>query len=96
MNKKINYFFIPALALILIVTSGCSAPKPAGLSDEQVTGMTENSLKALEANDYKTFTQDFSEQMNAAFTQEQFTRLQVHAANGQRKICLHRQTDPDQ
>jgi hypothetical protein len=76
MNKKINYFFILALTLILIVTSGCSAPKPAGLSDEQVTSMTVNALKALEANDYKTFTQDFSEQMNAAFTQEQFTKLQ--------------------
>jgi hypothetical protein len=76
MNKKTNYFFILALTLILIGTSGCSAPKPAGLSDEQVTGMTVNSLKALEANDYKAFTRDFSEQMNAAFSQEQFTRLQ--------------------
>jgi hypothetical protein len=84
MNKKINYFFILALSLVLIIASGCSAPKPAGLTDEQVTSMTENALKALDANDFQKFSQDFSDQMNAAFSQEKFTSLRtlVQTASG--------------
>ena len=63
--------------MILLVAGGCAKPKPAGLTDAQVASLTENILKALDANDYQTFTQDFSDQMDAAFTQEQFTKLQA-------------------
>lgn len=84
MNKQIRFLTLLALACILILASGCSAPKPAGLTDEQVASMTENTLKALEANDYKAFTQDYSDQMNKAMTQEGFTKLvtMVQSASG--------------
>ncbi len=61
------------IALVMGV-SGCAA-KPAGLSDQQVTAMTENILRALDENNYPAFVAKFSEQMNSAFSQEQFTSL---------------------
>jgi len=84
MINKFRYFTTLALVLVLFATSGCSAPKPAGLTDEQVTGLTENVLKALDANDFQSFTQDFSDQMNAAFSQGQFDTLRtmVQTASG--------------
>jgi hypothetical protein len=74
-NVHAKLILLSALGLILLVTSGCAAPKPAGLTDQQVTSMTENTLKAIDANDYQKFTQDFSETMNSAFTQAQFDNL---------------------
>ena len=76
MKSVIKFISVLGLALALLLgASGCSAPKPAGLSDQQVAGVTENTLKAIDANDFPKFTQDFSDQMNAAFTQAQFTKL---------------------
>jgi hypothetical protein len=75
MNKNTRNVMLSALALVLLVLSGCAAPKPAGLTDQQVAEVTENTLKALEANDYQQFTRDYSEQMNAAFSQEKFDSL---------------------
>jgi hypothetical protein len=77
MHKNVRLISLPALILVLLVTSGCSAPKPAGLTDQQVTSLTGNVLKAIDANDYQNFTRDFSDQMISAFTQEQFTALQT-------------------
>jgi hypothetical protein len=77
MNMKIKYFSMLALALMLVVTSGCSAPKPAGLTNDEVTSLTENILKALDANDFQKFGQDFSEQMGAVFDQAEFTKVQA-------------------
>jgi hypothetical protein len=77
MHKLINLITLPSLILALLVTSGCSAPKPASLTDQQVTNLTENVLKALDANDYQNFIQDFSEQMISAFPQEGFTNLRA-------------------
>jgi uncharacterized protein YcfL len=77
MKKYANLIPLSALMLVLLITSGCSAPKPAGLTDQQVTGLTENVLKALDANDYQNFTRDFSEEMKSAFPQEQVTALQA-------------------
>ena len=84
MNKQIRFLSLMALACVMILASGCSAPKPAGLTDDQVASVTENTLKALEANDFKAFTQDYSDQMNKVFSQEQFTKLQgmVQSASG--------------
>jgi len=84
MNKQIRFLSLLALACVMILASGCSAPKPAGLTDDQVASVTENTLKALEANDFKAFTQDYSDQMNKVFSQEQFTKLQgmVQSASG--------------
>ncbi len=75
---RIKTLFIVILAaMILSLTSGCAKPQPAGLTDDQLTAVAENALRALDANDYTQFTQDFSDQMNAAFTQEQFTTLRT-------------------
>ena len=84
MNKTIKNIAILTLALILVVTSGCSAPKSAGLTDQEVTSLTANMLQALDANDYPRFSQDFSEQMGAVFTQDEFTKVQamLHTASG--------------
>jgi hypothetical protein len=71
--QRYTTFFI--LILVLLVTSGCSAPQPADLTDQQVTSVTGNILKALDANDYQKFAQDFSDQMNSTFTQAQFDSL---------------------
>lgn len=87
MAKKSKFISSLALALILLLAaSGCSKPQPAGLTDAQVTTLTENALKALDANDYQTFTQNFSDKMNSAFTQDQFTKLQAMLAKASGKF----------
>jgi hypothetical protein len=63
------------VALLLAALSACAAPQPAGLTDEQVSAVTDNVLEALNDNDYARFTQDFSQEMLAAFSEDQFTQL---------------------
>jgi len=76
MNKHVvNMISLSAMVLVLLMTSGCAAPKPAGLTDQQVADVTENTLKAIDANDYPGFTRDFSDQMNSAYSQEKFDYL---------------------
>jgi hypothetical protein len=75
MNKIFKVFALVTLALALLASSGCAAPKPAGLSDGQLSSTTESILKALDTNDYAAFTQDFSDKMISVFTQAQFTKL---------------------
>ena len=77
MKKYANLISLSTLMLVLLITSGCSAPKPAGLTDQQVSDLTEKILKALDANDYQIFIRDFSDQMISAFPQEQVTALQA-------------------
>jgi hypothetical protein len=76
MNAKFFLFLILNLAL-LAGLSGCAAAKPAGLSDPQVAGVMENILKSIDANDYQECKQDFSDKMNTAFTQAQFTQVRT-------------------
>jgi Protein of unknown function (DUF3887) len=75
MNKILKSTGLSTLILVFLVTSGCSAPKPAGLTDQQVASMTESTLKALDANDYQEFTRDFSDKMDSVFSQAQFDSL---------------------
>jgi len=78
MNKMTRFVSMAGLALLgLVMVSACTAPvlKPAGLTDEQVSTLTENVLQALNDNDYSGFTQDFSDAMKAAFSQDKFTQL---------------------
>ena len=75
MNKLAKMIALSALVLVLLATSGCSAPKPAGLTDQQVASVTENILKALDTKDYQGFIRDFSDKMNSAFSQAQFDSL---------------------
>jgi hypothetical protein len=75
MNKYVKMIGLSTLILVFLMTSGCSAPKPASLADQQVASLTENILKALDAKDYQSFTQDFSDKMKSTFTQAQFDNL---------------------
>ena len=75
MNKLAKMIALSTLVLVMLVTSGCSAPKPAGLTEQQVASLTENILKALDTRDYQNFTQDFSDKMQSTFTQAQFDSL---------------------
>jgi hypothetical protein len=76
---KVNSRFLSILVLVLVLLPGLGgcAPKPAGLSDQQVANVTENILKSIDANNYAGFIHDFSPQMKAAFPQTEFTKLQT-------------------
>ena len=77
MSKFVKIQPLFALALVLLVASGCSAPQPAGLTEQQVADVTGNISKAMDANDYQAFIQDFSKSMLSAFTQAQFDSLRA-------------------
>lgn len=85
MSGNAKHYSLPALAaLLLLVLSGCAAPQPAGLTDQQVSALTGNILQALDENDYPRFVQDFSDPMLAAFSEDQFSQLRdmLQAASG--------------
>jgi hypothetical protein len=77
MSKYIQPITYSMLILAFLMTSGCSAPRPAGLTDAQITSVTENILNAVDANDYLKFTRDFSNTMQSTFTQKQFDDLRT-------------------
>ncbi len=85
MSNKFRSLTILIGVVALILASGCAAPKPAGLTDEQVAATAENALKALDANDYEKFVQDFSDPMKAAVDAAEFDSLRtwLHTASGQ-------------
>ncbi len=72
--KKLSYLLILMALFALGLASACAEAKPAGLSDEQLNSVADNVLKALDANAYDQFTPYASDQMNAAFTPEQFSQ----------------------
>jgi hypothetical protein len=81
---RLNAKFLSVSVLILVMLagmSGCLPAKKAGLSNQQVGNVTENILKALDGNNYQSFTHDFSAQMKAAFTQEKFSQLRTMIYN---------------
>jgi Protein of unknown function (DUF3887) len=84
MHKIKRLIPISAILLIFLLTSGCSTPKPAGLTDQQLASVTENTLKAIDAKDYQQLTRDFSDKMKSAFTPAQFNQLcdLLQAASG--------------
>ncbi|MGB8214081.1 MAG: DUF3887 domain-containing protein [Anaerolineales bacterium] len=85
MKSRIKFFSLLGLALMLLPgLSGCSSAKPAGLSNQQVAGITENILKAIDANDYQQFSRDFSDSMKSGFTEDQFNvlRATLQSASG--------------
>ena len=62
---------------LLAGLSGCLPAQKAGLTDQQVATVVENILKAIDNNNYPSFTHDFSPQMKSAFTQQKFSQLQT-------------------
>ena len=77
MSKLMKLIPLSSLILVILVTSGCAAPKPASLTNQQVASTTENILKAIDANDYQGFIQDFSQTMISAFTQAKFDSMRA-------------------
>jgi hypothetical protein len=77
MSKHTRPITFSVLILAFLMVSGCSAPKPAGLTEVQITSTTENILNAIDATDYLKFTQDFSKTMQSTFTQKQFDDLRT-------------------
>jgi hypothetical protein len=76
MNRKIRFVALTGIVVLLLAgLSACAAPEPAGLTDEQVSAVTENALLALNEGDYARFTQDFSDQMIAALPEAKFDQL---------------------
>jgi hypothetical protein len=76
MNSHQKFLSVSAMVLVMLVgLSGCLPFQKAGLTDQQVASMTENILKALDQNNYPSFTHDFSPQMKSAFTQAKFSQL---------------------
>ena len=75
---------ISLLIALSILATGCAAPKPAALTDEEVLVVTQNILTALDANDYAAFTHDYSPNMLAAFSEDKFTQLRdtLQSASG--------------
>jgi hypothetical protein len=78
------YSVICLLIALSILATGCAAPKPAALTDEEVLVVTQNVLTALDANDYAAFTRDYSPDMLAAYTEDKFTQLRdlLQSASG--------------
>jgi len=78
------YSVICLLIALSILATGCAAPKPAALTDEEILVVTQNVLSALDANDYAAFTRDYSPDMLAAYNQDKFTQLrdQLQSASG--------------
>ena len=84
MFKTKLYSAIVLLIALSILATGCAAPKPAALTDEEVLAITENTLTALDANDYAAFVRDYSPDMLAAYTEDKFTQLRdlLQSASG--------------
>jgi hypothetical protein len=78
------YSVVSLLIALSIMATGCAAPKPAALTDDEVIVMTQNVLTALDANDYAAFTRDYSPDMLAAYSEAQFTQLRelLQSASG--------------
>jgi Protein of unknown function (DUF3887) len=76
MKKVQKTFALTFIALTLVLaTSGCAKPQPAGLNDVRVSAMVENILQAINAGNPQNFTQDFSDAMKSAFPETEFNKL---------------------
>jgi hypothetical protein len=77
--------FMPGLLTVLsILVVSCGPAHPAAISDDEVIAVTTNILTALDTGDYAAFTSDFSDEMLAAFPEDQFTQLSdmLHSTSG--------------
>jgi hypothetical protein len=84
MLKTKLYFVVSLLIALSILATGCAAPKPAALTDEEVLAIAENALTALDANDYTAFIRDYSPDMLAAYSEDKFAQLRdlLQSASG--------------
>lgn len=88
MNKR-NHFIFVAIGLMLLLMAGCTPLQPASLPDDQVIGVVENMLTAIDQGDYQQFSRDFSPAMKEGFSEEMFTSLAelLKNASGRYTTC---------
>ncbi len=89
MSTSRNIFIVSLLLALSLLSTGCGPASPAGLSDEEVLAVTGNMLSAIDTGDYSAFTRDFSDEMLAAFPEDQFTQLSdlLHTTSGNYTSC---------
>ncbi|MCS7010246.1 MAG: DUF3887 domain-containing protein [Anaerolineales bacterium] len=69
------------LFFLLLITTACGQPRPAGMSDEQVQAVTASLLNALEEKNYTAFKEYLSDEMIAALPEDQFLALSEDIRN---------------
>jgi hypothetical protein len=91
MKSKIPTTFLILTIITTLLLASCQPPKPAALSNDQVVQVVEIILSAIDAGDYKSFTQDFSDDMKNAFSEQQFTSLtdMLQNASGNYVSCAN-------
>jgi hypothetical protein len=70
--------FSTLLSITIIMASflaGCQPATPAALSNDQVIGVVDNLLTAINQENYPNFSRDFSDEMKKGFTEQMFTNL---------------------
>jgi hypothetical protein len=81
MKRKTPTTLLTLTLVAALLLTGCQAPKPASLSNEQVVGVMVNLLTAINAGDYPGFSRDFSPSMLTAIPEAQFTDLKTMIQN---------------
>ena len=72
---KISRTLLVVMVVATLFLAGCETAKPAALSNDQVVQVVDNILTAVNAGDFQGFNKDFSEEMSASFSEEQFNEL---------------------
>jgi hypothetical protein len=74
---------------------GCQLAQQAALSNDQVFQVVDNMLKAIDAGDHQSFSQDFSDEMRNYFTEAQFISLSDLLKNASGNYVSCADSDPD-
>jgi hypothetical protein len=94
MKSKIPTTLLIVMIVTTLLLAGCQPPKPAAISNDQVVQVVENTLSAIDAGDYQGFTQDFSDEIKKAFSEEQFTSLAGMLKNASGNYVSCADSDP--
>jgi hypothetical protein len=94
MKSKIPTTLLIVMIVTTLLLASCQPPKPAAISNDQVVQVVENTLSAIDAGDYQGFTQDFSDEMKKAFSEEQFSSLAGMLQNASGNYISCADSDP--
>ncbi len=75
MNNKLPSTLLALPLVISMLLTGCQAPLPSSLANEQVTQVVENILTSFNAGDYADVTKHMSTVMVKAFPEAQFLNM---------------------
>jgi hypothetical protein len=75
MDNKLHRALLVLTLVVPLFLTGCQAPLPSSLSDEQVIQVVEEVLTAFNSIDYAEATKDMSPVMVKAFPEEQFLNM---------------------